>query len=169
MVTAIYAARNIDGGNYDVWKVNVEEEYLEEAGARESTSISGDRLIPQRLEQGRAAQALREAFARYDAIALGVALAIPAAIGLFAATAILLIKGGPAVGANLSLLSNYIVGFQVSWAGAFIGLVEVGVLGFGFGWTMAKLINTVLGWHERALIRRLERHLVLEALDKEVI
>jgi protoporphyrinogen oxidase len=169
MVTAIYAARNIDGGNYDVWKVNVEEEYLEEAGARESTSISGDRLIPQRLEQGRAAQALREAFARYDAIALGVALAIPAAIGLFAATAILLIKGGPAVGANLSLLSNYIVGFQVSWAGAFIGLVEGGVLGFGFGWTMAKLINTVLGWHERALIRRLERHLVLEALDKEVI
>jgi hypothetical protein len=87
---------------------------------------------------------------------------------LFAATAILLIKGGPDVGVNLGLLSNYIVGFQVSWAGAFLGLVEIGVLGFGFGWIMAKLINATVGWQERALIRRLEQRLVFEALDKEM-
>jgi protoporphyrinogen oxidase len=169
MVTAIYAARNIGGADYDVWGVNVEEEYLEEAGADEPTGASGDRLLPQRLEESRAARVLRDAFARYDAIALGFALAIPAAFGLFAATAILLIKGGPAVGANLALLSNYIVGFQVSWAGAFIGFVEVGVIGFGFGWTMAKLINAVVGWQERALIRRLERRLALGTPDKEVM
>ena len=168
MVTAIYAARNIAGADYDVWGVNVEEEYHEEASASQSNGASGDRLVPQRLEESRAARVLREAFARYDAIALGFALAIPTAFGLFVATAILLIKGGPAVGANLTLLSNYIVGFQVSWAGAFIGLVEAGVLGFGFGWAMAKLINAVVGWQERALIRRLERHLVFEALDKKV-
>jgi len=77
---------------------------------------------------------------------------------------------GVAVGAgmNLALLSNYIVGFQVSWAGAFMGLVEAGVLGFGFGWTMARLINAVVGWQERVLIRRLERRLVFEAMEKEV-
>jgi len=169
MVTAIYAARNITGSSYDVWSVNVEEEYLEEAGDREAAGRSGDRQIPQRLEEGRAARALRDAFARYDAMALGFALAIPAALGLFAATAILLIKGGPAVGANLSLLSNYIAGFRVSWTGAFIGMLEVGVLGFCFGWTMARLINAMVGWQERALIRRLERRLTLEALDKEVV
>ena len=168
MVTAIYAARNIAGADYDVWGVNVEEEYHEETSTNQSNGASGERLVPQRLEESRAARVLRDAFARYDAIALGFALAIPTALGLFAATAILLIKGGPAVGANLTLLSNYIVGFQVSWAGAFIGLVEAGVLGFGFGWAMAKLINAVVGWQERALIRRLERHLVFEALDKKV-
>jgi protoporphyrinogen oxidase len=154
MVTAIYAARNIAGADYDVWSVNVEEEYLEDASDMES---SGDRLVPQRLEESRAARALRDAFARYDAVALGFALAIPSSLGLFVATAILLIKGGPSVGANLSLLSNYILGFQVSWAGAFIGLVETGILAFGFGWIMAKMINMVVGWHERALLRRLER------------
>jgi protoporphyrinogen oxidase len=168
MVTAIYAARNIAGAEYDVWGVNVEDEYHEEANAKESTGSAGDRLVPQRLEESHAARVLREAFARYDAVALGFALAIPAAIGLFAATAILLIKGGPTVGANLSLLSNYIVGFRVSWAGAFIGMVETGLLGFGFGWGMARLINAVVGWQEKSLIRRLERRLVFDVLDEEV-
>lgn len=168
MVTAIYAARNIDGADYDVWEVNVEEEYHEAASASESSGVSGDRLVPRRLEEIRAARVLREAFARYDPIALGFALAIPAAFGLFAATAILLIKGSPAAGANLTLLSHYIVGFRVSWAGAFIGLVEAGLLGFGFGWAMAKLINAVVGWQERALIRRLERLLAFGTGDKEV-
>jgi hypothetical protein len=125
-------------------------------------------MIPRRLEESRAARVLREAFARYDAVALGFALAIPAAIGLFTVTAILLIKGGPAVGANLSLLSNYIVGFRVSWTGALIGMVETGLLGFGFGWVMAKLINAVVGWQERSLIQRLERRLVFDVLDEEV-
>ena len=148
--------------------VNVDEEYHEEASVKEPAGAAGDRLVPQRLEESRAAQVLREAFARYDAVALGFALAIPAAFGLFIATAILLIKGGPAVGANLSLLSNYIVGFRVNWAGAFVGMLEVGLLGFGFGWGMAKMINAVVGWQERALIRRLERRLVFEALDEEL-
>jgi len=168
MVTAIYAARNIAGAEYDIWGVNVDDEYHEEASARKSGRVSGDRMIPRRLEESRAARVLREAFARYDAVALGFALAIPAAIGLFTVTAILLIKGGPAVGANLSLLSNYIVGFRVSWTGALIGMVETGLLGFGFGWVMAKLINAVVGWQERSLIRRLERRLVFDVLDEEV-
>jgi protoporphyrinogen oxidase len=168
MVTAIYAARNIAGAEYDVWGVNVEEEYHEEPGKEEPAGVPGDRLIPRRLEESRAARVLRDAFARYDAIALGVALAIPAAIGLFTATAILLIRGGPYIGRNLALLSHYIVGFEVSWAGAFIGLVEAGGLGFAFGWTLASLINAVIGWQERALIRRLERRLAMGALDEDM-
>lgn len=168
MVTAIYAARNIDGADYDVWEVNVEEEYLEAASAGEPSGVSGDRLVPQRLEESRAARVLRTAFARYDPIALGFAVAIPAGFGLFAATAILLIEGSPNAGMNLALLSHYIVGFRVSWEGALIGLVEVGLLGFGFGWAMAKLINAVVGWQERALIRRLERLLAFGNDDKEV-
>jgi hypothetical protein len=30
MFTALLAARNILGGKYDLWRVNVEEEYLED-------------------------------------------------------------------------------------------------------------------------------------------
>ena len=44
MLTAIYAARNVFGGNYDVWDVNLEAEYHE--GRNESGRI-GERLIPQ--------------------------------------------------------------------------------------------------------------------------
>jgi protoporphyrinogen oxidase len=166
MVTAIYAARNIDGADYDIWGVNVEEEYHEEVRSGAPAGITEERLVPQRTEQSRAVRVLRDAFARYDAVALGFAVAIPAAFGLFAATAILLVSGGPDIGANLSLLSNYIIGFQVSWKGAFIGMAEAGVLGFGFGWSMAKLINAVVGWQARNLMRRLERKLVFEALDE---
>ena len=34
MMTVIYAARNLRGGSYDVWDVNVEESYHEESRAR---------------------------------------------------------------------------------------------------------------------------------------
>jgi protoporphyrinogen oxidase len=166
MVTAIYAARNIAGAKYDVWDVNVEEEYHEEASASESSGSVGERLVPQGLEENLAARTLREAFAPYDAVALGVAVALPAAMGLFATTAILLLKGGPGVGAHLALLSNYIIGFRVSWAGAFVGMVEVGMLGFGYGWVIAKLTNAVVGLQKRALIRRLERRVALRGLDE---
>jgi protoporphyrinogen oxidase len=166
MLTAIYAARNITGADYDIWNVNVGEEYLEEA-VTEQNGAAGDRLVPRQLEADRAAAALRDAFARYDPVALGTALAIPAALGLFVATALLLIKGGPAVGPNLALLGIYIVGFQVSWAGALIGSLEIGLLGFGFGCVLALLINATVGWHKRAFIRRLERRLVSESIDRE--
>ena len=169
MVTAIYAARNVLGGSYDVWNVNVDREYLEEENpAVDLAKISGDRLVPQPLLHNRAARVLRQAFARYDPVALGMALGIPSAGGLFIATAVLLIEGGFPVGPNLALLSNYIIGFRVSWEGAFIGFLGAGLLGFGFGWTMAKLINAVVGWHERTLGKRLEHHLILEAVDQDV-
>jgi protoporphyrinogen oxidase len=167
MVTAIYAARNIAGADYDVWDVNVEDEYHEEVRNESASGATGDRLVPQRLELDRAERLLRSAFARYDPVALGAAIGLPAALSLFAATAALLLKGGEVVGPHLSLLSNYLLGFQVSWAGAAIGVVETGLGGFAFGWILAKLINATVGWHERALFRRLERRFVYTAVEGE--
>jgi len=46
MLTGILAARNVMGGSYDVWRVNTDAEYLEEAG-----SDSGLRLVPARLRR----------------------------------------------------------------------------------------------------------------------
>lgn len=167
MVTAIYAARNIAGAEYDVWRVNVDEEYHEAGQATDQVGATGDRQVPRTLAHDHSVRVLRDAFARYDAVALGWALAIPAAFGLFGATALLLLKGGPAVGSHLSLLGNYFYGFQVSWPGAFLGFIEAGIGAFGFGWSMAKLINAVVGWHERALIARLERRSAFETLDED--
>jgi protoporphyrinogen oxidase len=44
MLTAIYAARNILGADFDVWDVNIDDEYHE--AARDSAAPS-DRLVPQ--------------------------------------------------------------------------------------------------------------------------
>ena len=157
MVTAVYAAENIAAGRQvrDVWDVNVEAEYHEEVrkGSRPQT---GDRLVPERARDATIEELIRDAFARYDAVALGSALGAVAGLGFFAATAILLLQGGENVGANLSLLGNYLLGFKMSWAGAFYGLLGAGALGFGFGWLLAKLINTVIAAEEQRIVRRAE-------------
>ena len=45
MLTGIYAARNINGENYDIWNVNTEPDYHEEDTAR-SEPASADRAVP---------------------------------------------------------------------------------------------------------------------------
>jgi protoporphyrinogen oxidase len=47
MMTAVLAAKNIEGGNYDLWKVNSDAEYHEEAKEGED---HGSRLVPQAIE-----------------------------------------------------------------------------------------------------------------------
>ncbi len=162
MVTAIYAARNIAAGatDYDVWDVNVEDEYHEEVTAGESAAASGDRAVPGRVTEHDVIELIRDAFARYDAVALGSALGAVAGAGLFLATVALLVQGGPNVGANLSLLGNYLPGFAVSWLGAALGSVEMGAVGFGFGWLLAKLINGVIALEERNLMAQVESRAV---------
>ena len=47
----IYAARNICGESYDIWDVNVDDEYHEEVRKPEVTRKSqGDRLVPQAVQ-----------------------------------------------------------------------------------------------------------------------
>ena len=154
MVTAMYAARNLAGGTHDVWDVNVDAAYHEEVRSSEPTT--GDRLTPQRVQRDLDAAEIRRAFARYDPVALGGAIGIVGGLGLFAATAVLLVRGGGPVGPNLSLLSQYLLGYTVSWPGAWLGLAEATAGGFVFGYLLARIINAVIGWHETALIRRIE-------------
>ena len=70
--------------------------------------------------------------------------------------------------ALVSAFGNYFLGFSVSWPGAFLGLAEAGVGGFSFGWSLARLINLMVGWHEKALLARLERRSIFRFLDEEV-
>ena len=64
--------------------------------------------------------ALTRAFAPMHKLALGVAVGLTSAVGLFALTAFHIILPSPQA-ANIALLSQYFYGYQIDWLGAFIG------------------------------------------------
>jgi protoporphyrinogen oxidase len=157
MLTGVYAARNVLGDRYDVWDVNVEADYHEEGRVV-------DREVPTRVAWS-AERAIREAFGRYQPVALGAALGIVAGVGLFLATAVLLLRGGEPSGPNLSLLASYLLGYQVSWPGAFVGLAEAGVGGFASGWVVARLVNALVAAEGRRLVARIEAMYAMDPFE----
>jgi hypothetical protein len=86
-------------------------------------------------------EAIRRAFMRLDAVALGAGVGLTAALGLFVGTAVLLIKdaGQAAIGPNLAVLGHYLPGFSVTWAGAAVGAVDAAVVGFLAGFLIAAV------------------------------
>ena len=66
---------------------------------------------------------------RLNMFIMGAMTGIFAGLLLWFATAILLLRGGPNVGQNLSLLGVFLPGYEVSWAGAWIGLFWGLILG----------------------------------------
>jgi hypothetical protein len=82
--------------------------------------------------------AIQRAVARLRAGILALVCGFLAGTGLFLATAWLVIRGGPNVGQHLVLLSNYLPGYTVSWAGAFLGL--------GYGFALGAVVGWVTGW-----------------------
>ena len=65
----------------------------------------------------------------------------------------------------LSLLGQYLFGYRVTWRGLAVGMLEAGLLGYGLGWTGARLSNLLIAAAERDLERRLATLTTLEALD----
>jgi hypothetical protein len=84
---------------------------------------------------------LLQAFARLDSIALGIAVGVWCGAGMLLATAVLLLKGGQTIGSTLGILSQYFIGYTVTWRGSLIGLVYGFVVGFCLGWLVAILRN----------------------------
>jgi hypothetical protein len=82
------------------------------------------------------------------------------------ASAILLLKDEPVVGPMLSLLGNYLIGFNVTWVGAVIGLFEGGLLGFAVGALAAGLRNRALKAYAKIVRWRKERDDRRHLLDK---
>jgi protoporphyrinogen oxidase len=148
MLTGILAARNVAGEEHDIWAVNLDEEY-HEAGP------SSDRLTPAAARGRSLEDVLAAAFARYDPRALGAAVGIVCGAGLFLATALVLVNEPGDPGRVLSLLGQYLAGYEVSWVGAVIGFLGAGVGGFVFGWLLARMINGLIGWQELLLRRQI--------------
>ena len=89
-------------------------------------------------------QAIRKAFQRVSEQGWGLAIGFLAALGLFLATVILVVKGGPDPGPHLGLLSVYLPGYSVTWAGAFVGAGYAFFLGYGVGRTIGTVYNRLV-------------------------
>jgi|TARA_Y100000589_G_scaffold65259_1_gene56784 riboflavin transporter FmnP len=90
-------------------------------------------------------QALLSAmFARMDVLGMSIAVGVLTGLALFLATAILLLQDVPAgypIGPHLNVLSDYLPGYSVSWAGSVAGLLDGFVLGAIAGFVVALLWN----------------------------
>jgi len=64
--------------------------------------------------------------------------------GLFLATLILVVKGGPNVGQHLGLLRAYFPGYSVSVVGTFIGFIYGFVVGYALGRIIGSVYNRLV-------------------------
>ena len=87
---------------------------------------------------------LRRAVLKLNERAWGAAGALAAGLGLFVATNVLVMRGGPNVGEHLGLLRHYLPGYRVSFVGSLIGFVYAFVLGYmagrAIGWIYNRLV-----------------------------
>ncbi len=86
---------------------------------------------------------IQKAVIRLNAKLLGIVLGVLMGAGLFLATAILVIKGGPNVGLHLSLLRNFFPGYSVTWLGSLVGFFYGFVVGFAIGAFFGAVYNKV--------------------------
>lgn len=151
MLTAMLAVKNIQGGEFDLWAVNVDPDYHEEIRATDAETADEFALlastqprVPERVESP-LERAIISGLARMDKLALAVALGTVGGLAIFLATITLILKGGDQIGKNLALLSHYFFGYTVSVQGAFIGMAYTFAWGFLFGWLFAYLRNLAIG------------------------
>ncbi len=85
---------------------------------------------------------LQTALRRLNARAWGIAVGLLLGFGLFFATNLLVVRGGPNMGQHLTLLSVYFPGYRVSFFGSLIGFVYAFVVGYGLG----RLIGVTYNW-----------------------
>jgi len=147
MLTGMYAVRNLLLGQcHELWSVNADKEYHEEQD-----------LSPELDAQ------IGSIFARLDSLAMGLATAVIAALGLWMATMLLVLKGGRVVGPHLALLWQFFPGFSVTPAGSIIGLLYGLAVGFTVGYAFSAVRNLVLFLHWALVLRR-EQHRSLRRL-----
>ena len=91
------------------------------------------------------AEEISRAVARIQAGVLAFVCAVLGGLGLFIATVWLLLDGGPQVGSHLQLLSNYYIGYSVTWRGSVIGMLYGALTGAVLGWTIGFIYNKVVG------------------------
>ncbi len=99
--------------------------------------------------QPRQTDEVSQTLARIKADALALVCGLIGGVGLFAMTVWLVIKDGPQAGQHLQLLSNYFVGYSVTWPGAFVGLLYGAMTGGVVGWAIGRIYNGVVNARQK--------------------
>ncbi|SRR5713101_1887218 len=89
-------------------------------------------------------QVLRKAMFRANEQGWGIAIGLLLGMGLFLATIVLVVKGGPNPGPHLGLLRIYFPGYSVTGIGSVIGFVYAFVGGYAIGRTVATIYNRLI-------------------------
>jgi len=92
---------------------------------------------------------ISRALARIRTGALAIVCAMIGGGGLFVMTAWLLIKDGSHVGQHLQLLSNYFLGYSVTWWGSVVGLFYGALCGGVIGWAVGTIYNWIVNLRQR--------------------
>lgn len=85
---------------------------------------------------------------RMDAVAEGITTGVIVGLIVFVATNWLILKGGTVVGPNLALLSQFFLGYRVTFVGSLIGAAWGFVYGGIAGYGLSRLYNAIA--HRRA-------------------
>ena len=86
---------------------------------------------------------IEKAVVLLNAKLLGIVLGFLSGAGLFLATNLLVLKGGPHVGAHLGLLANFFPGYRVTFFGSIIGFCYAFVLGLLAGVVLGAVYNKI--------------------------
>ena len=109
---------------------------------------------------------LVQAFAKLDRTDLGVALGALVGLTVFAVTNFLILKGGEHIGQNLLLLSQFFIGYSVTFLGSLVGLVYGFVTGFVLGWSVAFLRNLLISIYLHIVRLKANMSSVQEFIDQ---
>lgn len=85
-----------------------------------------------------------QSLAKLDETALGISIGVLFGLMIFLATNLLILKGGDVVGPNLALISQYFIGYKVTFVGSLLGFLYAFVSGFIIGWLAAFLRNSAI-------------------------
>jgi protoporphyrinogen oxidase len=152
MLTGMLAVRNaVLGQRNDLWSVNTDQEYHE--------------VIREKIDTRQLEDMLSYAFRKLDRLAFGTSLGLTVGLALFAATLVLVLKGGDVVGPRLGLLAQYFPGYRVTGPGAVLALLYGFVMGFVGGWALAFIRNAAVFLYMAMTRRQAERQLVRKLLE----
>lgn len=87
---------------------------------------------------------LENALLRLNARAWGIATGLLLGGGLFLATNILVVRGGPNTGQHLALIRVFFPGYSVSFVGSIIGFVYAFVVGYALGRLIGAVYNRLV-------------------------
>lgn len=101
-------------------------------------------MIPEPKLTASEEQLLKQAVVRLSSQILGLILGIVAALVIFVATNWLVLKGGDQIGPHLVLLSQFFIGYSVTFVGSLIGAA--------YGFLVGYISGLIIGWVYNAVV-----------------